>query len=58
MSASFPRLQAKAVGDVLVVGVVPDSEIRKMKGPPVLNDEERTILVSAITWVDEVITGR
>jgi glycerol-3-phosphate cytidylyltransferase-like family protein len=33
--------QAKALGDVLVVGLIPDSEILKNKGPPVCNQDER-----------------
>ena len=49
--------QAKAVGDELVLGLVPDSEILRCKGPPVMNEEERHILVEAVKWVDEVITG-
>lgn len=47
--------QAKTLGDVLVVGVNPDSDIKKYKGPPVMNDEERCALVEAVKWVDEVI---
>lgn len=27
------------------------------QGPPVLNDEERLVLVDCVKWVDEVITG-
>ncbi|KAK8962203.1 hypothetical protein KSP40_PGU015222 [Platanthera guangdongensis] len=49
--------QAKALGDVLVVGVVSDEEIVANKGPPVLSMEERLILVSGLKWVDEVITN-
>lgn len=49
--------QAKALGDQLVVGLIPDSEILRCKGPPVLNEEERFTLVDSIKWVDEVITG-
>ena len=33
--------QARTCGDVLVVGLIPDEEIVKVKGPPVCNDEER-----------------
>jgi len=33
--------QAKAMGDVLVVGVHSDEEILKNKGPTVMNNEER-----------------
>ena len=47
--------QAKTLGDVLVVGVNPDTEIEQYKGPPVMNDEERCTLVEAVKWVDEVI---
>ena len=33
--------QAKAMGDYLIVGVHSDEEVRKHKGPPVFNEEER-----------------
>jgi bifunctional ADP-heptose synthase (sugar kinase/adenylyltransferase) len=36
-------LQARACGDVLVVGLIPDEEIIKVKGPPVMNTEERYV---------------
>lgn len=48
--------QARAVGDELVVGLVPDSEIRRCKGPPVQNQEERRVMVEAVKWVGQVIT--
>merc|ERR1719244_2446865 len=47
--------QAKAMGDVLVVGVHSDEEIAANKGPPVFNEEERYKMVRAIKWVDEVV---
>ena len=47
--------QARTLGDVLVVGVNPDAEINKFKGPPVMDDAERCALVEAVKWVDEVI---
>lgn len=47
--------QAKALGDQLVVGLVPDIEILKNKGPPVMNDDERFTMVESVKWVDEVI---
>lgn len=49
--------QAKALGDVLVVGVISDEEIIANKGPPVLSMEERLALVSGLKWVDEVIAS-
>lgn len=49
--------QAKALGDVLVVGLIPDSEILKNKGPPVCNEEERYTMVESVKWVDEVVSG-
>ena len=47
--------QAKALGDYLVVGVHSDEDIRKNKGPPVFNEQERYRMVRAIKWVDEVV---
>ncbi len=52
-----PAAQAKNCGDVLVVGLIPDSEILRCKGPPVCNEEERKLQVETVKWVDEVITG-
>ncbi|KAK9824144.1 hypothetical protein WJX72_008090 [[Myrmecia] bisecta] len=49
--------QAKSLGDVLVVGLIPDSEIRRCKGPPVMVESERKILVESVKWVDEVLEG-
>jgi len=47
--------QAKAMGEYLIVGVHTDEEIRKHKGPPVFNEEERYKMVRGIKWVDEVV---
>jgi ethanolamine-phosphate cytidylyltransferase len=48
--------QAKACGDYLVVGLVPDNEILLNKGSmPVMNEEERFAALSACKFVDEVI---
>lgn len=52
------KMQAKNCGDVLVVGLIPDSEILRCKGPPVCNEQERKLQVETVKWVDEVITGR
>jgi ethanolamine-phosphate cytidylyltransferase len=49
--------QAKLMGDYLVVGVHTDEEIRKHKGPPVMNEQERYKMVRACKWVDEVVEG-
>jgi ethanolamine-phosphate cytidylyltransferase len=46
--------QAKALGDILVVGVNSDAEILKNKGPSVLNCKERADIIRACKWVDEV----
>lgn len=46
--------QAKQMGDVLVVGIHPDEEIIRNKGPPVMNQDERLAVVKACKWVDEV----
>ena len=47
--------QAKALTDILVVGVHSDAEILKHKGPPVMNNDERLATVRACKWVDEVV---
>jgi cytidyltransferase-like protein len=50
--------QAAALGDELVVGLIPDSEIVRCKGaPPVLNEAERGEMVGSLKWVDEVMPG-
>jgi ethanolamine-phosphate cytidylyltransferase len=49
--------QAKSLGDVLVVGVIADEEILRAKGPTVMNLEERTAVIEACKWVDEVHPG-
>jgi ethanolamine-phosphate cytidylyltransferase len=46
--------QAKALGDVLVVGVNSDAEIMKNKGPSVLDGKERADIIRACKWADEV----
>ncbi|KAI9490624.1 hypothetical protein BDB00DRAFT_836634 [Zychaea mexicana] len=47
--------QAKAMGDVLVVGVHSDAEIAKNKGPTVMKEQERYDAVAACKWVDQVV---
>ena len=49
--------QAKALGDILVMGVIADEEIRRCKGPPVMNQDERAAMIEACRWVDEVVVG-
>jgi len=48
--------EAKALGDVLVVGVNSDTSVRKLKGPqrPILSEEERTEILSGLECVDYV----
>lgn len=46
--------QAKACGDILVVGVISDEAVTLAKGPPVLNFNERKKIIKACKWVDEV----
>jgi hypothetical protein len=50
-------MQAGALGDQLVLGLIPDSEILRCKGPPVMNEAERKTMVESVKWVGEVITG-
>lgn len=51
-------MQASALGDQLVLGLIPDSEILRCKGPPVMSEEERKTMVESVKWVGEVITGK
>jgi D-beta-D-heptose 7-phosphate kinase/D-beta-D-heptose 1-phosphate adenosyltransferase len=48
--------KAKALGDVLVVGVNSDSSVRKLKGPkrPILPEEERAGILSGLGCVDYI----
>lgn len=48
---------AKALGDVLVVGVNSDEATRKLKGPgrPILSSDDRAELVAALECVDLVV---
>jgi len=47
---------ARALGDVLVIGVNSDTSVRKLKGPkrPILPEEERTEILSGLGCVDYV----
>jgi rfaE bifunctional protein nucleotidyltransferase chain/domain len=48
---------ARALGDVLVVAINSDSSMRQIKdsGRPILSQEERVVLVSALRCVDYVV---
>lgn len=49
--------QARALGDVLVVGVNSDRSVKAYKGPtrPILNEHERAAMLAALECVDYVI---
>ena len=48
---------ARELGDTLVVAINSDRSVRQLKGPdrPVLNEQERVALVSALRCVDHVV---
>jgi D-beta-D-heptose 7-phosphate kinase/D-beta-D-heptose 1-phosphate adenosyltransferase len=48
--------EAKALGDVLVVGVNSDASVRKLKGPkrPILPEGERTEILSGLGCIDYI----
>ena len=48
---------AKALGDVLIVGLNSDSSVKAIKGPtrPVLNENDRATMLSALAVVDHVV---
>ncbi len=49
--------QAKKLGDILVMGVNSDADVLKVKGPTLMNENERGALAGACKWVDEVVIG-
>jgi D-beta-D-heptose 7-phosphate kinase / D-beta-D-heptose 1-phosphate adenosyltransferase len=48
--------EARALGDVLVVGINSDASVRKLKGPqrPILPEQERAEILSGLACVDYV----
>lgn len=52
----YTLTQAKALGDVLVVAINSDASVKRLKGErrPILNQEERTVMLSALAMVDYV----
>jgi D-beta-D-heptose 7-phosphate kinase/D-beta-D-heptose 1-phosphate adenosyltransferase len=49
--------EARALGDVLIVGVNADESVRRNKGPdrPITNEEERAEVLAALACVDAVV---
>ena len=49
--------EAKAQGDILVVGLNSDSSVQALKGPqrPIQNEEDRGVILAALTCVDYVV---
>lgn len=48
--------RAKALGDVLIVGMNSDSSVKRLKGPqrPLVNEKSRAYVISALRFVDYV----
>ncbi len=48
---------ARSLGDILVVGINSDESVRRLKGNrrPILNLEERMIVISSVRYVDIVV---
>jgi rfaE bifunctional protein nucleotidyltransferase chain/domain len=48
--------QAKALGDVLVIGINSDASVKRLKGVqrPILNETERAVLLSALEAADYI----
>jgi len=51
--------EGKKLGDYLIVGISSDNVIRKAKGKgrPIISQDKRVKIISAIGYVDEVIVG-
>jgi len=49
--------QAKALGDVLIVGLNSDDSVHRLKGPtrPINSEEDRAVVLSALKPVDYVV---
>ena len=52
----YTLTQAQALGDVLVVAINSDASVKRLKGErrPILNQEERAVMLSALSAVDYV----
>jgi rfaE bifunctional protein nucleotidyltransferase chain/domain len=52
----YTLTQAQALGDVLVVAINSDASVKRLKGDrrPILNQEERAVMLSALAVVDYV----
>jgi rfaE bifunctional protein nucleotidyltransferase chain/domain len=50
-------IEAKSLGDVLIVAINSDRSVRELKGPnrPILNEHERAEVLAALACVDYVI---
>ena len=50
-------LEAKKLGDVLVVGLNSDDSVRRLKGPsrPINGEKERAFVLAALSFVDYVV---
>lgn len=50
-------LQAKELGDILVVGLNSDDSVRRLKGPsrPINGEKERAFVLAALTCVDYIV---
>lgn len=48
--------RAKALGDILIVGIMDDKDVEMYKRTPTLTLEERTQVIQACRYVDKVIS--
>lgn len=49
--------QASDLGDILIIGLNTDASVRRLKGPsrPINNEEARSLLLSALQFVDAIV---
>lgn len=52
--------RARALGDVLVIGLNGDASVRRLKGPgrPILHEQDRALLLGGLACVDYVVIFR
>mmetsp|Transcript_20478 Transcript_20478/g.23627 ORF Transcript_20478/g.23627 Transcript_20478/m.23627 type:complete len:429 (-) Transcript_20478:177-1463(-) len=50
--------QAKQLGECLVIGVISDEEVLAVKGPTIMNIDERSEIAAACKWGDEIANNK
>eukprot|EP00340_Litonotus_pictus_P005734 CAMPEP_0170519864 /NCGR_PEP_ID=MMETSP0209-20121228/5118_1 /TAXON_ID=665100 ORGANISM="Litonotus pictus, Strain P1" /NCGR_SAMPLE_ID=MMETSP0209 /ASSEMBLY_ACC=CAM_ASM_000301 /LENGTH=413 /DNA_ID=CAMNT_0010805847 /DNA_START=3 /DNA_END=1244 /DNA_ORIENTATION=+ len=49
--------QASKLSDILYIGINSDEDVAKIKGPTLMNNEERGLIAGSCKWIDKVVIG-